>query len=185
MSRWKWTTVMAALAAGVTLTVVGWPVMTRHQAKGQWRACLTNVKLLSLTMQVYADDADGRLPIPSAYPNALLPYESYLTVRNFLCPSDRNHAVPGYAFVPRWAGVKRDDMEKPSCAVMLYDADGVLPSYRHWAEEWPEASADGGPTIGLVVGYCDGHVMGNSARQFTQRNIDTGRDSDFLSNPQQ
>jgi len=178
MSRWKWLAVLMAVVVAA-LAVVGSGRHLRRQHKDQYQECLSNVRTLAMVVTQYCYDHDDRMPLQSTYPHRLIP-PGWKLKYSFVCPADPKHALPGYAFVPRWAGVKLDNIDSTGCAVMLYDANGAVPSYRHWADEWPECPDTAGPTPGLLVGYCDGHVLGNSAQQFTQRNIDAGRDSDYL-----
>jgi hypothetical protein len=176
------TVVMILLVAGL----VGWCAVVRQRRQldqARANACFINVKEVGTAIIAYSMDHDGRLPIASAYPGAIVGYPlpiSYsafgilsLSRQSLVCPADPRQARPGYAYCRAWAGANLDTIFNRGESVMLYDAIGDQPAYRH--PHW--TGVDHRPT--LTVGYCDGRVEQDNAAEFRIENARTGRGPDY------
>jgi len=147
----------------------------RHVEVERARTCVQDVKLIGAALLVYAADHDSRLPPVTVYPEGIVSYPIpvYFPTRGqrplpreaFICPSDPQRAMPGYAYNPIWAGQSLSDIPAPATNVLLYEAsDGQL-VFRHRWEAW------GGPGERTNVTYCDGHVQSLSPRFFDTRDV--------------
>lgn len=174
-----------ALATLIGLALVAaFAVPTRLRQVDRQRSatCFSNVKLIGMAMLAYAADYDERLPVATAYPAAVMDQPVrlraemeglHLDRRLWICPADARHETPGYAYCRAWAGAKLDDIVTRSESVLLYDASGGQPAYRHAHE----AGGNRGPS--LTVAYCDGRAEQDTAAFFTVENARTGRGPDY------
>jgi hypothetical protein len=171
--------VLVILVALVLVALIAVPMRLRKVDRARSSACFANVKLIGLAILAYASDHDGRLPLASAYPVAIMaqavhlsyPVESLrpLGLERWVCPADRQREVPGYAYCGAWAGRELGCLATPAESVLLYDASAGQPAYRHGGY----GSSLGGGRF-LTVGYCDGRVDQQPQVAFTMANVRSG-----------
>jgi hypothetical protein len=163
------------LIAAAVLAVAGVRDFQRKREDKRAYACVMNVKLLALGILQYAADQDERLPLMSAWQQAAMSHPKF-DARNWVCPSDPQHNTPGYGYSPAWAGKGLGEIPNPSEAVMLFDAVGGEPQYRH-----PAVACDLGRSGegGLVLGFCDGHIHEASRHSFGTREAQAGRTAGY------
>ncbi len=87
-----------AILAGMLL-----PALSRAKETGKRIACVNNLKQLSLSLQMYADDHEGKLGVrqlPNAWPTQLR--DGYKDLRLLVCPSDGLNPVTGINNPAQW-----------------------------------------------------------------------------------
>ena len=87
-----------AILAGMLL-----PALSRAKETAKRIACVNNLKQLTLSLQMYADDHDGKLGIrqlPNAWPTQLR--DGYKDLRLLACPSDGPNPVTGINNPVQW-----------------------------------------------------------------------------------
>src|SRR5262245_28028615 len=87
-----------AILAGMLL-----PALSRAKETGKRIACVNNLKQLTLSLQMYADDHDNKMGIrqlPNAWPTQLR--DAYKDLRLLVCPSDGPNPVTGINSPVQW-----------------------------------------------------------------------------------
>jgi prepilin-type N-terminal cleavage/methylation domain-containing protein/prepilin-type processing-associated H-X9-DG protein len=87
-----------AILAGMLL-----PALSRAKETGKRIACLNNLKQLTLSLQMYADDHDGKMGVrqlPNAWPTQLR--DGYKDLRILVCPSDAPNPATGINNPAQW-----------------------------------------------------------------------------------
>ena len=87
-----------AILAGMLL-----PALSRAKETGKRIACVNNLKQLSLSLQMYADDHDGKLGVrqlPNAWPTQLR--DGFKDLRILACPSDGPNPATGISNPAQW-----------------------------------------------------------------------------------
>lgn len=111
-----------------TLLIAGGALIARARARTPERrmsqACLSNVRILSSALRMYAADNGGRFPYWPAWGAAALRHTN--TVRAFQCPAALDQ--PGYAYNAALGGIAADAVSKPQDCAMLWDAGALGPS---------------------------------------------------------
>jgi hypothetical protein len=138
--RWGCKVLLAAVAA--IALIWGYSQIECNRRARAALPCGTNMQQLVEAVLVYASDHGERLPTMQAYPDGLLPYLPRGRT-TFHCPLDRHRGAVSYAYHPRWAGHTLQSLEMPACSILLYEADGRTPVYRH--------------NDCIMVGWADGH----------------------------
>ena len=109
-----------AILAGMLL-----PALSRAKETAKRIACVNNLKQLTLSLQMYADDHDGKLGIrqlPNAWPTQLR--DGYKDLRLLACPSDGPNPVTGINNPVQWPA---------DSAPRSYIINGWND---YWQEEW-------------------------------------------------
>jgi hypothetical protein len=147
--------VFILLLAG--LAIMGallFPVFAQARERARQAICLSNVKQLSLAMQMYAQDYDDRLPQRANWMDSLELYVKNEAVLH--CPSVRQDSPTsyGYAFNSALGGKKRSKLPGLATTPALYDSSNLA---RNASD--PVTSLPNPPRhLGNVIGYADGHV---------------------------
>jgi len=87
-----------AILAGMLL-----PALSRAKETGKRIQCVNNLKQLGLSLQIYADDNEGKHPVrqlPNGWPTQLR--EGYKEHRLLLCPSDGPNPATGINNPAQW-----------------------------------------------------------------------------------
>jgi prepilin-type N-terminal cleavage/methylation domain-containing protein/prepilin-type processing-associated H-X9-DG protein len=87
-----------AILAGMLL-----PALSRAKETGKRIQCVTNLKQLGLSLQMYVDDNSGKHPVrqlPNAWPTQLR--EGYRDLRLLVCPSDGPNPATGINNPAQW-----------------------------------------------------------------------------------
>jgi len=143
---------MAPLMGAAVATVAGvaLPAVAKARENARQASCLSNLKQLSMALNMYANDWGGKLPPASRWVAALKPYIKSEAV--FRCPSDRSGHPVNYAMNSRLSGRKLGDIVNPAAAIVLFDSSSESPN-----------PADAGASLakrhngGANVAYVDGH----------------------------
>ena len=154
--------ILLVLGGCATVGVVGvavlaailFPVFAQAKEASRKATCLTHLKHLSIAVQMYTQDHDGRYPISSNWESATTPYHRNTGL--LTCPSEAS-ATPGYAFNAALDRLHQDRVKAPKRQPVLFESILKKPSgsdrlesfnTRHWAN---------GSKAGNVA-YADGHV---------------------------
>jgi hypothetical protein len=154
------------LAVGVLGAVV-YPVFVRARATARKAVCLSNVKNISLAMQMYASDNDDRFPPADEWCDTLQGYVKDADV--YRCVSAPEHPC-GYAYNAALSEVAYDALQDPTATIAVFESE------RGW-------NAAGGPELlaveprhlgGDSYGFADGRaawtpregVVGPGASQY-------------------
>jgi prepilin-type processing-associated H-X9-DG protein len=125
--------------------------------------CLANAKQLTLAMQMYADDNEGRLPPAATWPGAVWPFCKNEGI--YTCPLDfRQNPTHGPKRLDHMHGsfgmnrrLSLQPLQKSPAPLLLFEAEqpaGDLSdaAFRHFG--------------GLNVGFADGHAVWLSREDF-------------------
>jgi hypothetical protein len=160
MPVWGWILIgcgglFILLLAGVAMMgAMLFPVFSQARERARQAVCLSNLKQMSLAMQMYAQDYDDRLPRRVDWMDALGPYIKAEPV--FHCPSVQAEGQTsyGYAFNSALAGQKRSKLPRLARTPALYDSSDLS---RNASD--PVTSLPNPPRhLGNIIGYADGHV---------------------------
>ncbi len=133
--------VVVAILAIVTALI--FPVFARAREKARQTSCLSNVKQISVALQMYAQDYDGYLPSANEWQELVQPYLN--TEQVFHCPARMEGTLPHYALSPFVAGRKLEEIAEPDTTIMIYEVgEGGQPAFLH--------------NDGMNVGYVDGYA---------------------------
>ena len=98
---------LVVLAIMVILTTLMWGPASRNRQVEEQKACHQNLEKIYLALQIYANDASGRLPfvtnaVTSEEPLSLLVPRYTADTAIFICPGSRDSALPsGVPFAGR------------------------------------------------------------------------------------
>ena len=96
-------------------TVIIKPVFERSRASARKAVCLSNTKNLSLAMQMYVQDHEGRFPEADGWVEALAEY-----IRNesvLKCPDDDSEASCSYGMNAALSGKRLDEIKASEATV--------------------------------------------------------------------
>lgn len=141
--------VISAIAFLLTMTIL-LPESMRARNFSRDNLCLSNIKCISLSLLIYAEDYDGMLP-PFAKWNYYTDKPQLL-----ICPSAESK-LPSYALNATLRKLSLNGIEKPDESVMVFDSEPgrnrsggpeLLPlKSRHWRNQ-----------SGENIGFADGHA---------------------------
>jgi prepilin-type processing-associated H-X9-DG protein len=115
-------------------------------------SCISNVKQLSLSMYMYAQDYDDHYPLSASWNAATLPYNRNSEI--YHCPDEDVQNVPSYAMNRLLSGAKTGDISDPTRTVLLFDS--VPGENRVGSRELlPTPDRHNGSQS---IGFVDGHV---------------------------
>lgn len=129
------------------------PALERSQQSARKAVCLSNVKNLSLAMQMFVADNEDRFPEAHRWVEAL---HDYIKSEDVLkCPEDDSDARCSYAMNEALSGLSLSDLDDPSSVVLFFETaepgdnpvggpDDVVSPGRHMG--------------GNNYGFADGHA---------------------------
>jgi len=134
-------------------TVIIRPVFERARASAQKSVCLSHTKHLSLAMQMYVEDNEGRFPEADRWVEALA---EYLNDESLKCPEDDSEALCSYGMNAALSGRSVGELENPAEIVVFFEtatpgdnpvggAEDVVSPPRH--------------PNGNSYGFADGHAV--------------------------
>jgi hypothetical protein len=118
--------------------------------------CISNLKQVTLALQIYVEDYDGHLPGSPRWMDAVRPYTASSDV--FQCPTARKDdpAAYGYAFERSLAGRALPNLMSSETKPMVFDSGWL---YRSAAGPFKSAVClPGRHNHKDAVGFADGHV---------------------------
>ena len=142
------------------------PVFSRARATAHKAECLSNVRNLSLSLQLYFCDNDDCFLPATNWCDVLHPYVHNREVKVFACPAAPDLPC-GYAFNASLSGASMLDVYDPGQTVAFFESD------RGW-------NAAGGPELlpyeprhlgGNNFGYVDGHAAWVSEEAISEQCI--------------
>jgi len=104
------------------LLVVAWVVGGAWQderAEAARVRCLSNLKHIGMSLQMYAADHHGRLPEADAWVDALPPYVA--APERLQCPFDRTQARCSYGMNSALSGVDISAIRDPESVILVYE----------------------------------------------------------------
>ncbi len=127
------------------------PLIMQAQGKAQGTGCLSNMRQLCMSAQLYAGDNGDMLPTEQ-WPDQLAAYVKNRAI--YTCPGAPGKAV-AYAINEALIGARMADVKRPSETVLFFESDQ--------AQELPFGGPDAvtGPPRHegrVVVGFVDGHA---------------------------
>ena len=129
------------------------PVFERARESARKASCLSNVKNLSLAMQMYAADNDDSLPEASGWVEALMDYimdESVLK-----CPDDESEATCSYGMNEALSGKSLAELANPEEVVVFFETANPGDNPVGGAEDVVDPPRHMG---GNNYGFGDGHA---------------------------
>jgi len=127
---------------GVRLHKPGW--------KAKNACCMSNLKMLTTSIKLYAEDYDGQLPAGNRWSDAIKP-RAHNDNQWFICLEARSLSC-GYSFFNKLDMVHITSIAKPAVMPLLFDSTGGWNSAR--SIEQADARHNGGYNCSFV----DGHV---------------------------
>lgn len=145
--------------AGIVISAVGlffvpfmaailFPVFSKARQKAQQASCMSNIKQINLSMLMYSQDHDGKLP-------ALNKWNDFAdSPRTLICPSADSRELPSYAMNAKVDGISLNSIKTPDEFVLIFDSE-------------PGRNRFGGPELlplkprhsgGDNFGFADGHA---------------------------
>lgn len=127
------------------------PLIMQAQGKAQGTGCLSNMRQLCMSAQLYAGDNGDMLPTEQ-WPDQLAAYVKNRAI--YTCPGAPGKAV-AYAINEALIGARTGDVKRPSETVLFFESDQ--------AQELPFGGPDAvtGPPRHegrVAVGFVDGHA---------------------------
>jgi prepilin-type processing-associated H-X9-DG protein len=144
--------VVLLVVAGLALVLMAAPLFLRRQDSGPRPPyCLSNVKNLSLAVQMYVSDYDDVFPPAAAWCDTLLEY-----VRNedvYRCP-EAEELPCAYAFNAALGMAKDNDLARAAETIVIFESD------RGWNAAGGRALLPAEPRhlSGDNYGFADGHA---------------------------
>ena len=148
---------VAAIIVGFLVSAClpfGTSMLNGMRRMNRWRvsSCISNVKQLSMSMNMYAQDYDECYPVAASWNEATMPYIKNQTC--YRCPNAEDLTLPSYAMNRHLQSVKTSTVGDSTRTVLLFDSVpgsdragglGLLPApVRHNGVH--------------VIGFVDGHV---------------------------
>jgi len=168
---------LVVIAIIAILAAILFPVFARAREKARQSSCLSNVKQLTLSILMYAQDYDecfpGRFAITEypdyAYPEkrwdrVVMPYVANEQI--LICPSTRKtpvsygYNVTGRIGPPVGLGASLADVENPASVILICDTDRAPTAYPPASYDWATWSSyyPGVHNEGVNAGHVDGHA---------------------------
>jgi prepilin-type processing-associated H-X9-DG protein len=142
------------LLIGLVSSALLLPAMAKAKARAQNIQCMNHVKQLAVSVMLYANDHDGRLPDADHWCDQVQVYLSNTSQSVLLCPagdqSDRCH----YAFNAKLSNAELNRIGSPAQTVLFVDS-GTGWNKSGGPELFSEKPRHGTQRI---VGFVDGHV---------------------------
>jgi len=172
---------LVVIAIIAILAAILFPVFARAREKARQSSCLSNVKQITLGVQMYTQDYDETLPrarfwytgsgSPYLYTRAIRPYVNNEQI--FICPSDANGVyVEGWTSSPHrsdlsygynWdnenSKAKLSEIEYPAQTMLLADCHGYMfnPAASTLVSETTDYTIDPRHNDQANIGFVDGH----------------------------
>ncbi|HTE20955.1 MAG TPA: DUF1559 domain-containing protein [Armatimonadota bacterium] len=154
--------IMLVLGGCATVGVVGvavlaavlFPVFAQAREASRKARCLDNLTQLSVAVQMYTLDYDGRYPISATWEDGLMSYRNDPGL--LTCPSEAS-ATPGYAFNAALDRLHQDRVKAPKRQPVLFESILKKPSGSDRLESFTTRHWANGSKAGNVA-YADGHV---------------------------
>lgn len=125
------------------------PVFARARASARKAICLSNVKNISLAIQMYAADHDGHFPMADRWCDSLSEYVMDRDV--YRCPSAQD-LVCGYAYNAALSGSTLAEIADPVNEVSVFESNAGWNAAGEWELVTPTPRHLGGDTWGYVDG---------------------------------
>lgn len=151
------------------------PVGSARPFEDGGQNCLSQTKMLTVALLSYAADHHDELPSVNTWERGIMPYtdphDNYL-----VCGEPGEAGKVRHVMVKQWSSVKLGNIPDQASAILLYDAAGGKPAFRHRPtaacrfERWRNALAK----PGIAIGYADGHCKWSNT--VTADMVEEGRD---------
>jgi prepilin-type processing-associated H-X9-DG protein len=140
------------------------PMFARGRRDEPQNTCLSNVKQLTLGLQMYAEDHAGHLPPAPGWPGLTFPYVKNPTI--YLCPQDQRlvkqqqgSVAISYTMNDAMSAVKLPTAGQDQALPLVFDGTAI--HGRHDAATFRHQD-------GLNVGFADGHAKRIGQRDFAR-----------------
>jgi prepilin-type processing-associated H-X9-DG protein len=130
------------------------PALAREKSKAQSVQCVNHVKQLAVSVMLYANDHDGRLPEADHWCDQVQVYLSNTSKSVLLCPAGNQTDRCHYALNAKLSGAELNRVGNPAQTVLFVEAEGGW-NASGAAELLSKPSRHYGPR---VIGFVDGHV---------------------------
>jgi len=113
-----------ALVGVAVLAAILFPVFAQARESARKTACMSNVKILSLAVMMYAQDNDERLPLAANWQTSVTPYaqQGQTTPRRVDTCGARAETVPAYAFNRQLNSAKLWEIEAPNTTPVIFES---------------------------------------------------------------
>lgn len=171
--------ILLVLGGCATVGVVGvavlaailFPVFAQAREAARSASCQNNLKQLSIAVQMYTQDNDGRYPISGTWEDAALPFHNDPGL--LTCPSEAS-AKPGYSFNAALNRLHQDWVKAPERQPMLFESMLRKPSGSDRLESFTTRHRARGTKAGNVA-YADGHVTAEARPPAATAGLKPGR----------
>jgi prepilin-type processing-associated H-X9-DG protein len=150
-----------ALLASAVIAALLFPVFSRARDAARRTSCASNLKQISVGLQMYLQDYDETYPPANAWQEGISPYlvsgyssGSTPPPNTLECPS-REGAIPAYAFNRKLAGKTLAKVLSPRETPALFESSLGTPSANDTLESFTKPHTGKGN-----VGFADGTVQG-------------------------
>jgi hypothetical protein len=143
---------MLLTVISVLLFAVLWPIVAGERRPLVANVCLSHLKQMAISIQMYATDHDDRLP-GAKWMDLHVPYSKSEEVLH--CPVFEKGVSYGYAFDSRLLNQKTTTVPKPAEAPLVFDSTSLA---RNSADPFTSLPDTPRHNKTNVVGYLDGHA---------------------------
>ena len=123
---------LACVMVSVVTGLLGWVAVSAPWVRRRPSVCRSNLHMLSMSLQMYAEDHGDRLPPAGSWQDAIFP--DYIDTADILkCPDDDRDHECSYAMSRSLSAARLDDIPEPPATPLLWDAEypTEVPSFRH------------------------------------------------------
>ncbi len=142
---------LVVIAIIAILAAILFPVFARAREKARQTTCSSNQRQISVSVQMYAQDHESRLPAASEAWKVIAIDPAVLR-----CPTAGSSIVNAYGYNISMSGIAQSSIDSPDKAVLTADSsasDNILKSTSDLATRHSGQ---------LIASYIDGHVQANT-----------------------
>ena len=161
---WAWVLIGCGCVGVFFMVIMGallFPVFSQARERARQAACMSNVKQMSMAVQLYLQDYDTRFPRATDWMDTTMPYVKNMQV--FQCPSvARLSSTPGevptifgYAYNQQVSARLMKDISNPALLPNIYDSNVFA---RNANDPGSSLPYPGRHSRGNNVAYTDGHA---------------------------
>jgi prepilin-type N-terminal cleavage/methylation domain-containing protein len=119
---------LVVIAIIAILAAILFPVLSKAESKARQTACVSNIRQLSMSMLMYAQDNNGNLPNANTWTTDISNYASKRKI--FQCPADSNanavsYGLNGLLMDANGKGLLLDAVTEPADCGLLVDSDSA------------------------------------------------------------
>lgn len=138
---------LVVIAIIAILAAILFPVFSKAREKARQASCTSNQKQIMLACAIWTQENDEKLPTSTDFWSVI-----QVPAKVFICPTKGKKQANGYGYNANYAGLTLGEIESPTTAVIIADAQPDYNIMRVWLDVDKRHS-------GKVIFACaDGHV---------------------------